>query len=123
MSQEDENHTKKMCDLSSYSVYCRYLRQLKDGTLTLDKGQTREYARYDGKYLIETSDDKLSAEYVALRYKQLVDIEDVFLGIKSNLEIKPMYYRTEDRICSHVKLCWLGMLLVRVIENETAKTC
>lgn len=119
LKQGDENHTKKMCDLRSHPLYGRYLRQLKDGTLKLDKGQIREDARYDGKYLIKTSDDTLDPEDVALGYKQLIDIEDAFRTIKSDLEIRPMYHRREDRIRAHIKLCWLALLLVRIIENKT----
>ncbi len=122
LNQEEKNHTKKMCDLRSNSRYGRYLRQLKDGTLKIDKGQIREDARYDGKYLIKTSDDTLDPEDVALGYKQLVDIEDAFRTIKSELEIRPMYHRREDRIRAHVKLCWLALMLVRIIENETAQS-
>jgi hypothetical protein len=59
---------------------------LKDGTLRIDKQAVREAEKYDGKYLIRTSDDTLSAEDVALGYKQLVDIEQAFCTLKSTLE-------------------------------------
>jgi hypothetical protein len=43
--------------------------------------------------LIRTSDDTLSAEDVALGYKQMVDIEQVFRTLKSVLKLQPMYHR------------------------------
>ena len=33
-----------------------------------------------------------------------------------------MYHRREDRIRAHVKFCWLALMLVRIIENETAQS-
>jgi transposase len=95
------------------------LRQLKDGTLRIDKQAVREAEKYDGKYLIRTSDDTLSAEDVALGYKQLVDIEQAFRTLKSTLELRPMYHRLEDRIRAHVLLSWLALLLVRIVEIRT----
>ncbi len=118
----DEKHTKAMCNLRSHKVYGKYLRQLKDGRLKLDKGKIREEEKYDGKYLIKTSDDTLSAEDVALGYKQLVDIEDAFRTLKHDLNIRPLYHRLEERIRAHVLLTWLALLLVRIIENQTHMT-
>jgi hypothetical protein len=62
---------------------------LKDGTLRIDQQAVREAEKYDGKYLIRTSDDTLSVEDVALGYKQLVDIEHAFRTLKSMLELRP----------------------------------
>ena len=112
-------HTRAICALRSHSVYGRYLRQLKDGQLRLDRGKIKESERLDGKYRIRTSDDTLPAEDVALGYKQLVDIEDAFRTLKQTLEVRPVYHRLEDRIRSHIVLCWLALLLVRVVERAT----
>ncbi|WP_276666880.1 IS1634 family transposase, partial [Caldibacillus debilis] len=115
----NEAHHKATCRLRSHPSYGKYLRQLKDGTLRIDKQAVREAETYDGKYLIRTSDDTLSAEDVALGYKQLVDIEQAFRTLKSTLELRPMYHRLEDRIRAHVLLSWLALLLVRIVEIRT----
>ncbi|MGG6440159.1 IS1634 family transposase [Saccharococcus caldoxylosilyticus] len=115
----NEAHHKATCRLRSHPSYGKYLRQLKDGTLRIDKQAVREAEKYDGKYLIRTSDDTLSAEDVALGYKQLVDIEQAFRTLKSTLELRPMYHRLEDRIRAHVLLSWLALLLVRIVEIRT----
>jgi transposase len=82
----------------------------------------REAARFDGKYLISTTDPSLSAADVALGYKQLLDVERAFRTLKSTLELRPMHHRRPDRIRSHVLLCWLALLLVRLAENESGDT-
>ena len=115
-------HTKAACKLRSHPTYGKYLRQLKDGTLKLDKQAIREAEKYDGKYLIRTSDDTLSAEDVALGYKQLIDVEDAFRTLKTTLELRPMFHRLEERIRAHILLCWLALLLVRIVEVETGET-
>lgn len=117
-----QTHTKAACQLRSHATYGKYLRQLKDGTLKLDKQAIRDAEKYDGKYLIRTSDDTLSAEDVALGYKQLVDVEDAFRTLKTTLELRPMFHRLEDRIRSHILLSWLALLLVRIVEVETGVT-
>ncbi|NIK14861.1 hypothetical protein BDD39_001371 [Saccharococcus thermophilus] len=109
------------CRLRSHPSYGKYLRQLKDGTLRIDKQAVRKAEKYDGKYLIRTSDDTLSAEDVALGYKQLVDIEQAFRTLKSTLELRPMYHRLEDRIRAHVPLSWLALLLVRISVFDCSK--
>lgn len=53
---------KITCRLRSHPSYGKYLRQLKDGTLRIDKQAVREAEKYDGKYLIRTSDDITQGE-------------------------------------------------------------
>jgi hypothetical protein len=78
--------------------------------------------RLDGKYLIVTSDDSLSPEEVALGYQQLVEVERAWRTMKSELEIRPMHHRKAERIKAHVLLCWLALLLVRLIEATCKQT-
>ena len=115
-------HSKAMCDLRSHKVYGKYLTQLPNGTLTPDKEAVKRAARYDGKYLIRTSDDSLSNEDVVLGYKQLSDIEDAFRTLKTTLVLRPMYHRLNERIRAHVLLCWLALLLARIAEVRTGDT-
>lgn len=115
----NETHHKQACALRAHKVYGKYIRQLKDGTLKLNKQAIRDEEKYDGKYVIRTSDDTLSLEDVALGYKQLLQVENAFRTLKSTLKIRPMYHRIERRIRAHIIINWLALLLVRLIENET----
>ncbi|QZT34737.1 IS1634 family transposase [Caldalkalibacillus thermarum TA2.A1] len=117
-----ETHSKAACRLRSHPSYGKYLRQLKDGTLRINKQAIRDAEKYDGKYLIRTSDDTLSPEDVALGYKQLIEVEDAFRTLKSTLELRPMYHRLEDRIRAHILLSWLALLLVRIVEVHTGES-
>ena len=97
----------------------RYLKELKSGKLTVDKAKIKQAEKLDGKYLLSTSDKSLSAEDIALGYKQLMDVERAFRTLKSTLSLRPVYHTKDDRIRSHVLLCWLALLLVRITELET----
>ena len=79
-------------------------------------------ARLDGKFLLRTSDPTLSAEDVALGYKQLLEVEHAWRDMKSTLELRPVYHRLEDRIRAHVLLCWLALLLIRLTETACHDT-
>ena len=76
----------------------------------------------DGKYLLRCSDPALLAEDIAPGYKQLLDVERGWRDIKTTLELRPVYHRLEERIRAHVILCWLALLLVRIVETTTGDT-
>jgi len=100
----------------------RFVRERKNGTLAMDKGRLKEREKLDGKFLLSTSDDGLSAEDVALGYKQLLEVERAFRTLKTSLNLRPVHHSRDDRIRSHVLLCWLALLLVRLAEIETGET-
>ena len=114
-----KSHTKAVCDLLAHKVFGRYLREQKNGKLLINQAKVAAEAKLDGKYLISTSDDHLSAEDVAMGYKQLHEIERVNRDLKHTVDVRPVYHRRADRIKAHVLLCWLALLLIRVAENET----
>jgi len=100
----------------------RYLRTTKAGRLRIDRAAVRADAHLDGKFLLRSSDPTLSAEDIALGYKQLLQIERAWRDMKTTLDLRPVHHRKEDRIRAHVLLCWLALLLIRIAENQTADT-
>ena len=100
----------------------RFLRVTAGGLLRIDQAAIKAEARLDGKYLLRCSDPKLSAEDIAVGYKQLLEVERGWRDMKSVLDLRPVYHRLEDRIRAHVLLCWLALLLVRVAETTTGHT-
>jgi hypothetical protein len=100
----------------------RYLRTTPGGLLLVDAAAIKNEKRLDGKYLLRCSDPKLSAEDIALGYKQLLEVERGWRDMKSVLDLRPVYHRLEDRIRAHVLLCWLALLLTRIAETSTGRT-
>jgi len=117
-----EPHTKACCALIAHPTLGRYVKTDKKGQPRLDQAKARAEEKLDGKYLLSTSDDTLSAEDVALGYKQLHEVEDAFRTLKTTLSMRPVYHRIEDHIRTHVLLCWLALLLVRVASVRTGRT-
>src|SRR4051795_3905754 len=115
-------HSRAECALRDHPALGRWLRQTPSGRLVIDTAKIRAEARLDGKYLLVTSDPDLSAEDIALGYKNLLEAERGFRDLKSTLELRPVYHRLEPRIRAHVLLCWLALLLIRVAERRTGQT-
>jgi hypothetical protein len=117
-----DDHLKAECALRDHPALGRWLRQTPGGRLAIDRAKVRAEARLDGKFLLSTSDPDLSAEDVALGYKNLLEAERAFRDLKTTLELRPVFHRLERRIRAHVLLCWLALLLVRVAERQTGQT-
>jgi IS4 transposase len=116
------NKTKAQCKLLLHRSMGRYVKELKNGKLKIDKAKVARDEKLDGKYLLSTSDQHLSAEDIALGYKQLLEVERAFRTLKSTLCLRPVYHSKDDRIRSHVLICWLALLLVRIAEVGTELT-
>jgi transposase len=48
-----------------------------------------------------------------------LEVERAFWTLKSSLSLRPVYHSKDERIRSHVLICWLSLLLVRLAEVET----
>lgn len=88
----------------------------------MDRQAVEAEQALDGKYLLRTSDPSLSAEDVALGYKQLAEVERGWRDFKLELDLRPVYHRKRERIQAHVQLCWLALLLIRVSELKSSRT-
>ena len=84
-----------------------------------DKKATED-AKYDGYYCIITSELEMPSERAIEIYRGLSDIEDNFKVAKSNLDIRPVHVSREDRINAHVLICFICLVIVRLIQKKTA---
>jgi hypothetical protein len=76
----------------------------------IDAAKVRAEARYDGKWVLRTNIDSDPAE-VALRYKQLWMVEDLFRQSKSLLGTRPIWHKCDDTIRGHVFCSFLALVL------------
>jgi len=118
----EAGHVRAECALRDHPTLGRWLRQQPNGRLVIDRAKVKAETRLDGKYLLATSDPDLSAEDVALGYKNLLEAERGFRDLKSQLLLRPVFHRLEHRIRAHVLLCWLALLLTRVAERHSGQT-
>lgn len=108
--------------LSTKPAYKRFLRKTPTGKLRIDRAAVTREAKLDGKFLLRTSDESLTAADIAHGYKALYEVERGWRDVKHTIDLRPAYHRREDRIESHVQLCWLALLLLRVAETEAGDT-
>jgi len=100
----------------------RYLRRTNTGLLRIDAAAIKREQHLDGKWLLRTSDTTLTPDDLAAAYKTLLQVERGWRDMKGALGLRPVFHYREDRIRAHVQLCWLALLLMRVIENATDDT-
>jgi transposase len=117
-----EEREEVACRLHAKPAIRKWLRVTAGGKLRIDRAVIRAEEHLDGKFLLRTSDPTLSAEDIALGYKQLLQVERGWRDMKSTLDLRPVFHRKEERIRAHVLLCWLALLLIRVAETDTADT-
>ncbi len=72
----------------------------------------------DGKLLLVTNTTDLITRDVVARYKSLADIERGFKVLKSELEIGPVYHRLPERIRAHAAICFMALILYRVMRQR-----
>jgi transposase len=82
---------------------------------TIDEAKKRYLELLDGKLLLVTNTKATAAEVVQ-RYKSLADIERGFRVLKSDIEIGPVYHRLPQRIRAHALICFMALILYRVMR-------
>lgn len=75
---------------------------------------------YDGFYAVTTDLDCDVAEIIKIN-KQRWQIEECFRIMKTDFEARPVYLQREDRIKSHFLICFLALLVYRLLENKLNK--
>jgi Transposase DDE domain len=98
--------------------YRKYLRA-GGKQFAVDEDKIPEEARYDGKWVLKTNTD-LPAREVALKYKQLWMVEEVFRSMKSLLNTRPIFHKCDETIRGHVFCSFLALLLRKELEDRLA---
>ena len=99
--------------------YRKYLRA-GGKQFAVDEDKIQEEARYDGKWVLTTNTDLPSRE-VALKYKQLWMVEDVFRSMKSLLDTRPIYHKCDETIRGHVFCSFLALLLRKELQDRLSR--
>jgi len=115
-------HARRVCELRASGRYGRYLRLTKTGQPRIDAAQVAALEKLDGKFVVHSNDDTLSAADLALGYKQLQRVEVAWRSLKSGLKLRPVYHWAPHRIHAHVALTVLSLLLERIAEQACADT-
>ena len=88
----------------------------KERVVGIDGERVKEDSRYDGYYVIQTSDFSMRGMEVYEAYHGLWKVEESFRVLKSTMRVRPIFHWTEKRIRGHFVVCFLAFLLERELE-------
>jgi transposase len=81
-----------------------------------DEDKLREEEQFDGYYAIITSECYKSDEEILDIYRGLWRIEESFRLVKGDLEARPVYLSREEHIRAHFMICFLALVIARILE-------
>ena len=106
------------------SAYRRYLRRVRtkggnqEPAFEIDPGKLAEEARFDGIFVLRTN-ARITPLQAVLRYRDLLQVEDLFRRAKAVLRTRPIYHSSDAAIRGHVFCSFLAL----VLHNELADRC
>lgn len=103
--------------INKYNVGKLFLVEISDGKVTWKRNEKKikEEEAMDGLYVIYTDvkEDEMNITEVVQAYRKLIGVEQAFRNLKTaQLEIRPIYHKTDDRIKCHIFLCMLAYYLM-----------
>jgi len=96
--------------------YRKYLTIERD-SVSINQNKVQWESRFDGKWVLLTNTN-FSAEQVALKYKELWQVEQVFRDVKSVLETRPVYHQKDENIRGHVFCSFLALVLRKELDRR-----
>lgn len=96
--------------------YRKYLTVGK-GQITINQKKLENEARFDGKWVLKTNTN-LPAREVALKYKELWQVEHLFRDVKSALDTRPVFHQCDENIKGHVFCSFLALVLKKELDRR-----
>ncbi|MGD2089324.1 MAG: IS1634 family transposase [Candidatus Aminicenantes bacterium] len=93
----------------------RYLKS--SNSFQIDREKIKQESRYDGKWVLRTNTD-LDSGQVALKYKELWMVEQIFRSMKSLLSTRPIYHKSTEAIKGHIFCSFLAILLIKELGRK-----
>jgi transposase len=131
LDEQDGGKRTRGRKLSDSGAKARFYHEVQEGKLGsvikvdlkselfswhIQKTVLERLEQLDGKLVILTNVTDLDSEQVVTRYKSLADIERGFRVLKSEIEIGPVYHRLPQRIRAHAGICFLALVMHRVMR-------
>ena len=131
LDAQDGGQTAKGRRASDRGAYSRFTHAVAEAELTrfikadlnadrfswsVDDDAVAKAELLDGKLALITNAPDLTAADAVARYKELADIERGFRVLKSDIEIAPVHHRLPERIRAHALVCFLALVLYRVMR-------
>jgi transposase len=110
--------------LSRYHGFRYYAWELKDSQFHYSEHpqNLQQEEALEGKYIIQSEEQNLSAVEAVEIYKDLSEVERAFSGLKDVIEMRPIYHQTLPRVEAHIFIASLAFLLDRALEKKIMKS-
>lgn len=133
LERQDQGERFRGRRASDQGAFVRFIEAVKEAGLSkilhaelsdaqfrwdLDEAALKRKEAFDGKLILLTHVRDLPAAQIVERYKRLADIERGFRVLKTDIEIAPVYHRLPSRIRAHGLVCFLALLLHRVMRPK-----
>ena len=99
--------------------YRRFLK-VERGAVSLDAAKVEAEARFDGKYVLCTNTTLPAAE-VAVQYKRLYLVEQLFRAAKSLVDTRPIFHQWDATIKGHVFCSFLALVLLDELKRRLSQ--
>jgi len=97
----------------------RFITTTEDGgPLEIDYEKINADAKFDGFKALATTTD-LKVEEILTKYRDLFEVEHTFRALKSQLEIRPVFHWTDNRIRGHIAMCFIAFTFINHLRNAT----
>ncbi len=131
LDAQDAGQSERGRKASDRGAYSRFQHAIAEAKLTrfvqadyhadrfsyaINETAMEDAERYDGKLIVLTNVLDFSAEHIIERYKSLADIERGFRVLKNDIDIAPVFHRLPERIRAHALICFLALVLYRVMR-------
>jgi transposase len=113
-----EKIKKAPSSLISNKGYRGFLKVTKESVL-LDEEKIKADVKFDGIWVL-TTNTKLKAREVALKYKELWMVEHTFRDMKSVIDTRPIFHKRDETIRGHVFCSFLALVLKKELDDRLA---
>src|SRR4030042_6152245 len=88
----------------------------------IDEAKVQWEERFDGKWVLQTDLEELTAEETVLQYKQLWMGEEMFRAAKTLLETRAIFHKCDETIRGHVFCSFLALVLRKELDRRLDQT-
>lgn len=96
--------------------YRKYLKVDRD-SVCIDQKKIEDESRFDGTWVLTTNTD-IPIDQVAIKYKELWQVEQVFRDVKSVVDTRPVYHRRDENITGHIFCSFLALVLKKELDRR-----
>ncbi|MCB5502793.1 transposase [Dorea formicigenerans] len=107
-------------DCSKYVIFTPADKKCNDTDgkvkVTMNEDLIKKSLELAGYNMLVTSEISMPAKDIYNAYHNLWRIEESFRIMKSQLDARPVYLQKEDTIVGHFLICYLAVLLARLLQ-------